>query len=42
MMARYKMFVRSDKAIRELGYQPASARDALARAVEWLRSHHCA
>jgi dihydroflavonol-4-reductase len=38
-MARYKMFVRSDKAIRELGYQPGSARDPLARAVEWFRSH---
>lgn len=38
-MARYKMFVRSDKAIRELGYRPGSARDALARAVEWFHNH---
>lgn len=36
-MARYKMWVRSDKAIRELGYEPGSVRDALERAVAWFK-----
>ncbi len=38
-MARYKMFVRSDKAIHQLGYRPGSVRDALARAVRWFEEH---
>ncbi len=36
-MARKKMWVRHDKAARELGYQPAPAAVALAAAVEWFR-----
>lgn len=38
-MARKKMWVRHDKAARELGYAPGSAAGALARAVEWFRKH---
>jgi dihydroflavonol-4-reductase len=38
-MARKKMWVRHDKAARELGYAPGSASQALARAVEWFRKH---
>ncbi len=38
-MARHKMFVRCDKAERELGFRPAagSLDDALGRAVRWFR-----
>ena len=35
-MARKKMWVTHAKAARELGYQPAPAAQALARAVEWF------
>jgi dihydroflavonol-4-reductase len=38
-MARKKMWVRHDKAARELGYAPGPARTALVRAVEWFRSN---
>ena len=36
-MARKKMWVRHDKAARELGYAPGPARGALTRAVEWFQ-----
>ncbi len=36
-MARKKMFVRHDKAARELGFAPKGVDAALARAVEWFR-----
>ena len=35
-MARKKMWVTHEKARRELGYDPAPARAALERAVEWF------
>jgi dihydroflavonol-4-reductase len=38
-MARYKMFVTSAKAERELGYRRGSAEDALARAIHWFDTH---
>jgi dihydroflavonol-4-reductase len=38
-MARKKMWVRHDKAARELGYDPGPASAALARAVGWFRSN---
>ncbi len=38
-MARKKMWVRHDKAARELGYSPDPASAALARAVEWFRTN---
>jgi dihydroflavonol-4-reductase len=38
-MARKKMWVRHDKAERELGYSPGSAAVALRRAVEWFRAN---
>jgi dihydroflavonol-4-reductase len=38
-MSRHKMFVESDKAERELGYQPGSVDAALARAVCWYTDH---
>ena len=38
-MARKKMWVRHDKAAKELGYAPGPASQALARAVEWFRAH---
>jgi dihydroflavonol-4-reductase len=38
-MASKKMWVRHDKAARELGYAPGPARVALARAVEWFRGN---
>jgi dihydroflavonol-4-reductase len=38
-MARHKMFVDSSKAIRELGFCPGPAGDALQRAVQWYREH---
>jgi dihydroflavonol-4-reductase len=34
-MSRHRMFVRSDKAERELGYRPSAIEPALARAVRW-------
>ena len=37
-MARYKMFVTSAKAQRELGYRPGSAEEALERAVRWFQN----
>ncbi len=36
-MARKRMWVRDEKARRELGHNPAPARVALAQAVEWFR-----
>lgn len=36
-MARHKMYVASDKAARELGFQPGSVEEALDRAVHWFR-----
>ncbi|HML15647.1 MAG TPA: hopanoid-associated sugar epimerase [Bryobacteraceae bacterium] len=38
-MAKKKMWVRHDKAARELGYAPGAAAVALARAVEWFRAN---
>ena len=38
-MARKKMWVRHDKAARELGYRPGAAPEALNRAVEWFRAN---
>ncbi len=38
-MARKKMWVRHDKAARELGYAPNPAAAALERAVEWFRAN---
>jgi dihydroflavonol-4-reductase len=38
-MARKKMWVRHDKAARELGYSPGAASEALRRAVEWFRAN---
>jgi dihydroflavonol-4-reductase len=38
-MARKKMWVRQNKAERELGYSPGSAEGALGRAVEWFRAN---
>lgn len=38
-MARKKMWVRHDKASRELGYSPGPASAALERAVEWFRAN---
>lgn len=38
-MARHRMFVDASKATRELGFAPGSVEAALARAVEWYRSH---
>jgi dihydroflavonol-4-reductase len=38
-MARKKMWVRHEKAARELGYAPGSAQAALKRAVEWFRAN---
>ena len=35
-MARHKMFVRSEKASRELGFRPGPVEDALERAVRWF------
>lgn len=42
-MARKKMWVRHDKAARELGYTPAGAEIALARAAAWFQGNgYCA
>lgn len=38
-MARKKMFVSSDKARRELGFEPSPIDGALERAVHWFRSN---
>jgi dihydroflavonol-4-reductase len=38
-MSRHKMFVESDKAQRELGYQPIKVEAALERAVRWYEEH---
>lgn len=38
-MARKKMFVSSDKAVRELGYHPGAPEGALKRAVEWFQAN---
>jgi dihydroflavonol-4-reductase len=38
-MARKKMWVRHDKAARELGYRPGPAPEALRRAVEWFQAN---
>ena len=38
-MARKKMFVSRDKAVRELGFSPLPVEGALARAVEWFRAN---
>ncbi len=38
-MARKKMWVRHDKAARELGYSPGPASKALQRAVNWFREN---
>lgn len=38
-MSRKKMFVASDKAKRELGFNPRPIEGALARAVEWFRAN---
>ncbi|MBI2679800.1 MAG: NAD-dependent epimerase/dehydratase family protein [Candidatus Solibacter usitatus] len=38
-MARKHMFVSSEKAKRELGYQPSSVDGALRRAVEWFQAN---
>jgi dihydroflavonol-4-reductase len=38
-MARKKMWVRHEKAARELGYSPGSAAEALRRAVVWFREN---
>ncbi len=38
-LARHCMYVSSDKARRELGYQPSPVREAVASAVQWYRQH---
>jgi dihydroflavonol-4-reductase len=38
-MARRKMFVRTGKAERELGFRAGSVEDALGRAIEWFRAN---
>jgi dihydroflavonol-4-reductase len=38
-MARKKMWVRTDRAGRELGFRPGSAESALGRAVEWFQAN---
>jgi dihydroflavonol-4-reductase len=38
-MSRYRMFVASDKAARELGYAPGPVEAAFERAVRWYEEH---
>jgi dihydroflavonol-4-reductase len=38
-MSRHRMFIESDKAQRELGYQPGTVEPALERAVRWYDEH---
>jgi dihydroflavonol-4-reductase len=38
-MARKKMWVRHDKAVRELGFAPAAASVALGHAIAWFREN---
>jgi dihydroflavonol-4-reductase len=38
-MSRHRMFVASDKAEKELGYQPSAVESALATAVRWYEEH---
>jgi dihydroflavonol-4-reductase len=38
-MARKKMWVKHDKATRELGYNPGPVSGALERAVDWFQAH---
>ena len=38
-MARKKMYFKSDKAIRQLGYAPRPATDALSDAIRWFREN---
>jgi dihydroflavonol-4-reductase len=38
-MARKKMWVKHEKAARELGYRPGPAEGALKKAVDWFRQH---
>jgi nucleoside-diphosphate-sugar epimerase len=38
-MSRHRTFVESDKAERELGYEPTSVEAALERAVRWYEQH---
>ncbi len=37
-MARKRMYFSSDKAVRQLGYEPRQAREAINDAVEWFRT----
>ena len=39
-MASKKMFVRTDKAERELGFRAGSVEDALKRAIRWFQENH--
>jgi dihydroflavonol-4-reductase len=41
-MAKKKMWVRHDKAVRELGFSPGPAETALGRAIEWFRANRYA
>jgi len=38
-MSRYRMFIASDKAARELGYAPGAVEPAFERAVRWYQEH---
>ena len=38
-MARKKMWVKHDKAVRKLGYRPGPTAEALQRAVNWFQSN---
>jgi dihydroflavonol-4-reductase len=38
-MSRKKMYFTSEKAVRELGYRPRAAREAIADAVGWFRAN---
>ena len=39
-MAAKKMFVRTDRAERELGFEAGPVEDALQRAIQWFRENH--